>query len=70
MKKKQVFSTVLATAVAATTLASSAMAATPVADNDLAYTGEITIMHYSTSEESEGNGGSDGMQTPWSCGRS
>lgn len=63
MKKKQVFSTVLATAVAATTLASSAMAATPVADNDLAYTGEITIMHYSTSEESEGNGGSDGLRT-------
>ncbi|WP_310601657.1 extracellular solute-binding protein [Anaerosporobacter sp.] len=30
---------------------------------DLAYKGKITIMHYSTSEESEGNGGSDGFRT-------
>ena len=29
----------------------------------LAYTGELEIMHYSTSEESEGNGGSDGFRT-------
>ena len=29
----------------------------------LAYTGEINFMHYSTSEESEGNGGSDGFRT-------
>ena len=29
---------------------------------DLAYTGEITFMHYSTSEESEGNGGSDAFR--------
>ena len=29
----------------------------------LAYTGELTIMHYSTSEEAEGNGGSDGFRT-------
>jgi len=29
----------------------------------LAYSGEISIMHYSTSEESEGNGGSDGFRT-------
>lgn len=28
----------------------------------LAYTGEITFMHYSTSEESEGNGGSDAFR--------
>lgn len=34
------------------------------ADGDaLAYTGEINFMHYSTSEESQGNGGSDGMRT-------
>ncbi|MDO4284911.1 MAG: extracellular solute-binding protein, partial [Eubacteriales bacterium] len=33
------------------------------AASDLAYTGEINLMHYSTSEESEGNGGSDGMRT-------
>jgi multiple sugar transport system substrate-binding protein/raffinose/stachyose/melibiose transport system substrate-binding protein len=41
----------------------SASAATEVAQNDLAYTGELEIMHYSTSEESEGNGGSDGFRT-------
>jgi multiple sugar transport system substrate-binding protein/raffinose/stachyose/melibiose transport system substrate-binding protein len=33
------------------------------ASSDLAYTGELEIMHYSTSEESEGNGGSDGFRT-------
>lgn len=27
------------------------------------YTGDITLMHFSTSEESEGNGGSDGFRT-------
>lgn len=39
----------------------------PADNNDadgegLAYTGEITFMHYSTSEESEGNGGSDAFR--------
>lgn len=29
---------------------------------ELAYSGEITFMHYSTSEESEGNGGSDAFR--------
>ncbi|WP_242964946.1 extracellular solute-binding protein [Scatolibacter rhodanostii] len=29
----------------------------------LAYKGEISMMHFSTSEESEGNGGSDGFRT-------
>ena len=29
----------------------------------LAYTGALEIMHFSTSEESEGNGGSDGFRT-------
>ena len=33
------------------------------AASELAYAGEINLMHYSTSEESEGNGGSDGMRT-------
>ena len=33
------------------------------ADAGLAYTGEINFMHFSTSEESEGNGGSDGFRT-------
>lgn len=30
---------------------------------DLAYSGELNIMHFSTSEEAEGNGGSDGFRT-------
>lgn len=30
---------------------------------ELAYTGPISLMHYSTSEESQGNGGSDGFRT-------
>ena len=41
----------------------ASFAVTDVAANDLAYKGELEIMHYSTSEESEGNGGSDGFRT-------
>ena len=41
----------------------SAFAATDVAVNDLAYKGALSVMHFSTSEESEGNGGSDGFRT-------
>lgn len=41
----------------------SAFAATDVAATELAYKGELKIMHYSTSEESLGNGGSDGFRT-------
>ena len=33
------------------------------ATSDLAYTGEINFMHYSTSEEAEGNGSSDGFRS-------
>lgn len=33
------------------------------AGSDASYTGNISIMHFSTSEESEGNGGSDGFRT-------
>ena len=62
MKKKQVLSTVLATAMIAS-LGVTASAATDVAANELAYKGALEIMHYSTSEESEGNGGSDGFRT-------
>ncbi|MDD6614745.1 MAG: extracellular solute-binding protein [Lachnospiraceae bacterium] len=62
MKKRQVISTVLAATMAAS-LGMTASAATEVAQNDLAYSGELEIMHYSTSEESEGNGGSDGFRT-------
>ena len=60
--KKQVISTVLTAAMVAS-MGLTAMAATPVAVNELDYTGELEIMHYSTSEESEGNGGSDGLRT-------
>ena len=42
---------------------STAFAATPVAASELAYKGDLEIMHFSTSEESEGNGGSDGFRT-------
>lgn len=41
----------------------TAFAATPVAASDLEYKGALSIMHFSTSEESEGNGGSDGFRT-------
>ena len=41
----------------------SAFAATPVAATELAYKGKLHLMHFSTSEESEGNGGSDGFRT-------
>lgn len=37
--------------------------ASPNASKELAYKGELSMMHYSTSEESEGNGGSDGFRT-------
>ena len=53
MKKRQALSAVLATAMVAS-LGMTAAAATDVAANDLAYKGELEIMHYSTSEESEG----------------
>ncbi|HAV00169.1 MAG TPA: ABC transporter substrate-binding protein [Lachnospiraceae bacterium] len=33
------------------------------ATNELAYKGEISYMHFSTSEEADGNGGSDGHRT-------
>ncbi|HHX62820.1 MAG TPA: ABC transporter substrate-binding protein [Epulopiscium sp.] len=34
-----------------------------VEEGKLAYNGELELMHFSTSEESEGNGGSDGFRT-------
>ena len=33
------------------------------AADGLAYTGDLTVMHFSTFEESQGNGGSDGFRT-------
>ena len=49
--------------VAIMAIACTAFAATPVASTELAYKGELELMHFSTSEESEGNGGSDGFRT-------
>lgn len=50
MKKRQVVSIALASAMAAS-MGLSAAAATDVAATDLAYKGELELMHYSTSEE-------------------
>lgn len=58
---KKITSLVLAVLMLATL--GTAFAATPVAASELAYKGELEIMHFSTSEESEGNGGSDGFRT-------
>lgn len=44
-------------------VADSSAADTGAADEGLAYTGSLSLMHYSTSEESQGNGGSDGFRT-------
>ena len=60
--KKQVLSIALAAAMTAS-MSVPAFAATEVAKTDLAYKGDLEIMHFSTSEESEGNGGSDGFRT-------
>ena len=58
---KKVISLLLALAILAMGVA--AFAATPVAATELAYKGDLVLMHFSTSEESEGNGGSDGFRT-------
>ena len=47
----------------ADTTATDTTATDAAASADGAYTGELEIMHYSTSEESQGNGGSDGFRT-------
>ena len=58
---KKLFALLVAVAVMA--IACTAFAATPVAATELAYKGGLELMHFSTSEESEGNGGSDGFRT-------
>lgn len=50
-------------APAATEAAPAAESEAADAGNAVAYEGELTLMHFSTSEESEGNGGSDGFRT-------
>lgn len=47
----------------AATDAAADTAAPAEAGSELAYAGDLEIMHYSTSEESQGNGGSDGFRT-------
>ena len=54
-RTKRIVALLAGTAMLGSSFAS--FAATDVAANDLAYKGELEIMHYSTSEESEGNGG-------------
>lgn len=52
-----------AAAPATEAAADAADAGAADAGSGLTYTGDLNIMHYSTSEESEGNGGSDGFRT-------
>lgn len=52
-----------ADAAATTEAAATDAAAVADAASDLGFAGELEIMHYSTSEESQGNGGSDGFRT-------
>lgn len=70
--KKKLISVLLSTAMLATMLTgcgdSSATSSSDAAKDESAvsssgYKGELEIMHYSTSEESQGNGGSDGFRT-------
>ena len=61
MKLRKALALGLASAMTLPLLAVPAMADEAAAD--LAYTGEINFMHYSTSEEAEGNGSSDGFRT-------
>lgn len=51
------------TAGASNDAASPTTAATAPSTDALAYKGDLEIMHFSTSEESQGNGGSDGFRT-------
>ncbi|MDD7220472.1 MAG: extracellular solute-binding protein, partial [Clostridia bacterium] len=62
--KKKIMAVVLAAATVSSMAGATVVsAATDVAQNDLAYKGDLEIMHFSTSEESQGNGGSDGFRT-------
>ncbi len=72
--KKKLISVLLSTAMLATMLtgcgdsASTSSTSGSAAKDDSAvsasgYKGDLEIMHYSTSEESQGNGGSDGFRT-------
>lgn len=43
--------------------ASESTSVSAEASSDLTYSGDLNVMHFSTSEESQGNGGSDGFRT-------
>lgn len=45
------------------TTQSTESADTANASSGVTYSGDLSIMHFSTSEESQGNGGSDGFRT-------
>lgn len=59
--KKKILSVLLTTALATSMLAGCGGSAESTSGDT--FKGELEIMHYSTSEESEGNGGSDGFRT-------
>ncbi|MDD3416526.1 MAG: extracellular solute-binding protein, partial [Lachnospiraceae bacterium] len=52
-----------ATEEAATEAVTEAATTEAAAATEVTYKGDLNIMHFSTSEESEGNGGSDGFRT-------
>lgn len=61
--KKKVLSLILSTVMVAGLLVGCGGTETSGEGGDLAYTGSLELMHFSTSEESQGNGGSDGFRT-------
>ena len=67
--KRKVLSALLTVAMVATMLCGCGSDNTASSNDsdagsgDLAYNGTLSLMHYSTSEESQGNGGSDGFRT-------
>ena len=68
--KRKVLSALLAVAMTATLLvgcgnsdAGSTNQSTSTGSSKTDYKGTLSVMHFSTSEESQGNGGSDGFRT-------
>ena len=59
--KKKLLSMLLATVMVAGVLAGCGGSTS--GEGNLAYSGTLELMHFSTSEESQGNGGSDGFRT-------
>lgn len=61
--KKKVLSLILSTVMVAGLLVGCGGEETSGEGGNLAYSGTLELMHFSTSEESQGNGGSDGFRT-------